>query len=63
MRRLSPAEWSAFQASSDQTITYFRAIFDKVNTIYRTDPLTQAGFNALVTAGILSAERVAEVLA
>ena len=63
MRRLSPTEWASFQASTDQTIAYFRAIFDKVDTIYRADPLTQAGFNALVTAGILTSERVAEVLA
>ncbi len=63
MRRLTPAEWAAFQASNDSTIAYFKAIFDKVNTIYRADPLTQAGFNALVTAGILDTNRVAEVLA
>lgn len=63
MRRLTPAEWASFQASTDQSIVYFRAIFDKVSSIYRTDPLTQAGFNALVIAGILNTERVAEVLA
>ena len=63
MRRLTSAEWAAFQSSNSQTIVYFRAIFDKVDTIYRADPLTQAGFNALVEAGILDAERVVEVLA
>lgn len=63
MRRLTPAEWAAFQSHSDATIAYFRAIFDKVSSIYRADPLTQAGFNALVQAGILDAARVAEVLA
>ena len=63
MRRLSPSEWAAFQASTDTTIAYFRAVFDKTTVIYRGDALTQAGFNALVSAGILTAERVAEVLA
>lgn len=63
MRRLSPSEWAAFQASTDTTIAYFRAIFDKTTVIYRNDALTQAGFNALVSAGILSSGRVDEVLA
>lgn len=63
MRRLTPAEWSAFQTSTDETILYCRAAFDKAGPIYREDPLTQAVFAALVAAGILSAERVAEVLA
>ena len=63
MRRLSPSEWAAFQASSDTAIAYFRAVFDKTSVVYRNDLLTQAGFAALVSAGILSAERVAEVMA
>lgn len=63
MRRLSPSEWAAFQAATDTTIAYFRAIFDKTTVIYRNDALTQAGFNALVSAGILTTERLAEVLA
>jgi hypothetical protein len=63
MRRLTPSEWSAFQASTDTDIAYFRAIFNKTSLIYRNDPLTQAGFTALVSAGILDAQRVSEVLA
>lgn len=63
MRRLTPTEWAAFQAATDTTIVYFRAIFDKTSVVYRNDPLTQAGFAALVSAGILNSERVSEVLA
>jgi hypothetical protein len=62
MRRLSPAEWVAFQASTDANIVYFREVFNKTTQIYRNDPLTQAGLQALVIAGILASERVGEVL-
>lgn len=63
MRRLSPTEWAAFQDSTDVDIIYFRALFNKAPIIYRNDPLTQAGFAALINEGLLSAERVNEVLA
>lgn len=63
MRRLSPSEWAAFQTSTDQTVEYFRAVFAKTTLVYRTDPLTVAGFDALITLGVLTAERVAEILA
>ena len=63
MRRLTPAEWAEFQGSTDTNISYFRAVFAKTRQIYRTDPLTIAGFDALVAAGLLTADRVAEVLA
>lgn len=63
MRRLTPGEWAAFQVSTDETIGYFRSIFAKAKIIYRTDPLTIAGFNAMVAAGILTTDRTAEVLA
>ena len=63
MRRLTPSEWAAFQASTDSNIAYFRAVFDKTTVIYRGDTLTQLGFATLVSAGILSSDRVAEVLA
>jgi hypothetical protein len=63
MRRLTPAEWASFLSSTDETIAYFRSIFLKVKVIYRNDPLTIAGFEALVTNGILTQARVIEVLA
>jgi hypothetical protein len=63
MRRLTPSEWDLFQSSTDTTIAYFRSIFSKVKVIYRNDSLTIAGFEALVTTGILTQARVTEVLA
>lgn len=62
MRRLTSSEWAAFQASSDVNIEYFKAVFARAKIIYRNDPLTQAGFSALVAAGILTQTRVDEVL-
>lgn len=63
MRRITPVEWAAFQSSTDAGVAYFRAVFAKTDQVYRTDPLTVAGFSALVDAGILTTERVSEVLA
>lgn len=63
MRRLTPQEWAAFQASTDTNIVYFREVFNKTTQIYRNDPLTQAGLQALVSVGILTDSRVSEVLA
>jgi hypothetical protein len=63
MRRLTPAEWDAFQTSTDITIAYLRSVFLKAKVVYRTDPLTIDGFAALVSAGILTQARVDEVLA
>jgi hypothetical protein len=63
MRRITPAEWAAFQSSADTNVMYFRAVFDKTKDIHRNDPLTVMGFNMLVSAGILTQARVAEVLA
>lgn len=63
MRRIYPAEWAAFQTSTDETVSYFRAVFAKSKVIYRTDPLTIAGFGALVALGIMTQHRANEVLA
>lgn len=63
MRRITPDEWAAFQSSADVGVAYFRAVFAKTDQVYRNDPLTVAGFAALVDAGILTADRVTEVLA
>lgn len=62
MRRLTPQEWHLFQSSIDLTVAYFREVFNKTTQIYRNDPLTQAGFKALVDVGVLTTERVSEVL-
>lgn len=62
MRRLTPAEWAAFQTSTDINIQYFRDLFAKAKLIYRTDSLTLAGFSALISAGILTEQRKNEVL-
>lgn len=62
MGRLTPEEWEAFQISTDTTIGYFRALFAKASTVYRNDPLTQAGFSALVATGILTQARADEIL-
>lgn len=63
MKRITPAEWAAFQTSTNPNIAYYRAIFAKTRTVNRTDPLTVLGFNTLVSEGILTEARVAEVLA
>ena len=62
MRRITPEEWDAFQSSTNENIMYFRDVFAKTPVIYRNDPLTQAGFGMLVTAGILTQARVDEIL-
>jgi hypothetical protein len=62
MRRLSPAEWAAFQESQNENVKYFRAVFDRTGVIYRSDPLTVQGFQLLVGLGIVSAERADEIL-
>lgn len=64
MRRVTPAEWNAFRSSVVVNVVYFREVFDKANTIYRSDPLTQQGFAMLLAEGIFATTaRVAEVLA
>lgn len=62
IRRITAREWNAFNESTIPEIVRFKAAFDLTDYIYRNDPLTKEGFDGLVVVGILSAERVAEIL-
>jgi hypothetical protein len=64
IKRLDLAELAAFYASTDPNVGVARIVFDRWSgPVYRSDALTQQLFGVIQAAGILSAERVAEVLA
>jgi hypothetical protein len=63
-RRVTPAEWAAFDALTSENARYFQSIFkNSATVIHRSDPLTQAARAMLIAEGVLTPERDAEVFA
>lgn len=63
-RRVTPAEWFAFEALTSENGRYFKAMFANPRAlIFRNDPLIQAARAMLIAEGVLTAERDAQVFA
>jgi hypothetical protein len=63
-RRVTPAEWMAFEALTSPEAQYFKSIFkNSASLIHRADPLTQAARALLIAEGVLTTQRDAVVFA
>ena len=63
LQRFTTAERLAIRASTDPGVSDFLFLLDHADTVTTTDALTQQGVNYLVSLGLLTATRAAQILA
>lgn len=62
LKRLTPLEWHSAKTSNLPEVMYFVDLILAANEIDLTDTQTKAGLSVAVAAGILTSERVEQIL-